>query len=700
MNSPTFPNSPLNGQISGLALLAPFLPPKTSSVIRQLNDLLDSPIDKPEVLRVLQVACVAVIAYGSTLNKPSQIFVEIENRVTALKNALDVCKYTFAQTPVAAAPLYRRLSRHPAWALCIAVHALAPTENHKVFEAIGAEICLCLATAKLFRKAYATAIRRPFTHWMDELPEAAIEYDWHQTYGQIRRVAAGFFESDGAPDPAPGELVRLFDLRAKLQLHRKSLYAAPRRRQAVLDRGTQTVAQFQDSALDLMKRANAGDPSAILVLLACFSGLTLQVAIDLPIFNGVMTERRVIAIDIQSGTIHTDLEAVAAKSASPKAGQECTRTAVRVLVKPMPQFLAACLRLLFAKNPAAVSLVELIPDARTSGRELTLPHDPSPIKPSVARFITSASPIAIAQGADRLSTALIFNNFAVVPRSKLYYFTISREELWECSDHVFAQFGWGNSVPLLVGAPVGSRIVPTRAALAEWYSWMLREVESQAPGRHCSQRRLIEFHNAYSRACASLVVFCLAAREVKKLRFTTLNLHPDATECAFNDKWVGFFPGNLPVPITALIRAQVRLWLKHCNAMRRRLNKLPDPNARFLIRHLESMLAGNECDLFFSIETASLLPTPLGSKHLTRWWPDHLRFDADFGRHFWESELHAAGLKSTHIDVLLRHVIEGVAPQTSVSHETKNNINQQLSQAQDQILMQLGISAIRGLSFK
>lgn len=110
-------------------------------------------------------------------------------------------------------------------------------------------------------------------------------------------------------------------------------------------------------------------------------------------------------------------------------------------------------------------MAELLPDASTSGRQLTIANDHSALKATTARFLAAAGPVAVSLGIDRLSTALLINDFSVIPGSKLYYALAERESIWNAANVLFGKLGWGPAVPIVPGLPVGSHIVPRREAI-------------------------------------------------------------------------------------------------------------------------------------------------------------------------------------------------------------------------------------------
>jgi hypothetical protein len=385
-------------------------------------------------------------------------------------------------------------------------------------------------------------------------------------------------------------------------------------------------------------------------------------------------------------------------AAKPSPNATIFREASWIAVKPLPLAVVELLRKFAEKCPGASTLAELLPEASTSGRQLTLADDRSAIKPTATRFLASAGPAAVGMGIDRLSAALLTSDFSVIPGSKLYYALSAREPVWDAANQLFLAMGWGSATPFVSGLPVGSHIVPRREAIVGWLAWMAEEIKNYSPGRHCSITRLVAHHNVYARFCASVAVWLLAAREANEFHFTTYNLSPSASFASFVDKWVGIFPGELWIPICSPLREQLSLWVKHCMALERRLLKQGVPPEHPLMSMLKRFSNGESVPMFFGIDLETHHPQTLGSADLTHWWPESHRFTSDFGRHFWETELRDAAVRSSRVDLLMRHITRAVESHCSTNADVLINVADDIGNAQTELLKQLGFKAIPGLT--
>ena len=678
-----------------------FRDPEVATTQEYLVDVLLAPSDKPFFQGVVAITQRAIETYGKTLTSPSPTFTLIHKSVSQLSEQLNGNTMAATNACELVYPLFRRLTPHPGYALCVTLLQASQADLNLELEATGLAIASALATGQHIEASFANAIRRTVA------PKLFNGYDkedrrqtnWHATYLKKRAQAASIFETGSTPDPESSNCVRLFDVHARFELTRKLRYSPPRQRQAVLDRRNQSAEQLLRSSKELFARAMVGDQTALLIIISFLTGLSLRTTINMPLSSYVNDDGWTMVLDIVAGLLKTNIATLTPKSASPQPDSRCFRPANKIAVKPLTLGIANLLRAMQQKCPHARTLAELLPDADCTRGQWTLDDDTSSLFPSVTRFLTSAGPFAVSQGIDRLSAAIIVNDYSLIPGSKLYYCQVQRDDIWLASTQLFSALGWHEPIPLNPGLPCGSLIVPTRKALCEWYAWMIESVSKAHPGRNSSAERLFAHHNLFACFCASVTVLCLAAREVKELRFTTHNLLPEAEFASFNDKWVGAFPGQTKVPVNAMLRKQLRYWYAHCATLHRRLKKNPKTENGNLISALEDFLAGVSMPLFFGVDGKHDFK-PLGTSMLTRWWPEALRFSGDFGRHLWETELRDTGVWSTRIDLLLRHITRGVESQCSSNGDPLAQAAAAITAAQEQLLNELGIQPLPGLSTK
>lgn len=669
-------------------MLEGMLRPGTRALFRQLLHSLNPPIDAPNLKYALNGAVKAVKSYGTTLRQPSRLFVEQLNGLESLVEEVEVI-FGVASNYVLESPLWRRLANYPAWALVLAM--ADADDSREECRAAGVEILHSLFSGSKFPKTHASRLRAS----LQKASQAGNQTNWLPRYCRSRREADRQFESDGCYEHAG--VSQLAQERIKAELSRTTHFASVRHRQAVLDSRHQTSLQREISAAHLRKQVESGDESAMLVMLAERSGMGIEIVKDISIAGTHAAVNWIMLLDIDEGSIKTDLACLVKDHAKAPLGASCFRPACKVACIPLPEFLAEKLREKWIERSHANCVADLLPNANVNGRMLLIPGGPSGIAPSVGKFLESAAPYAIECGVDRLSSAILANDYSVIPNSKLYYCHVTHEEIWDSATVLYESMGWGRPVPVVEGIGYGSCIVPTREVVSEWFVWMHDQIDRLRPGRHCSLARLCEFHNVYARYCASILMFCFAAREVRQLRFSGQSLSPSCLYTTFTDK-KGKIPKDIPVAICQSARQVIHYWESHLRALRKRLDK-EDKASKGLKSHIDRVLGAGNVELVFTINN-HLLPRPLGSMEVARWWPDQFKFSTDFGRHFWEVELRVAGLPSTLVDRHLRHVVQGMEPNTSTDDESLNAVLGRIGKAQDHLLVELGFCAIPGLARK
>lgn len=685
-------------QASNLSRLLSHLENEPQSTLRRLSHVLRPPVDAPRVVEVLKGASLCVNEFGKSLSSPNEHFVRLSAEIQSLSQIAT----SFLQNGIYVEldrPLQRRLTKYAAWALCM---ALAEQPDNKLFlEAVGIEIALSFTTGKPFPNGYANEIRRalgstPFNQISSSQQfDQSAQYSFNRHLEKAKRNALNLFESLSVQTVATNQ--SSFESSAKHYLLRNQTYATPNHRRGILDHTCQSKTQLVQSSLRLRERAEQGDDSSTLTILAFCTGLSLELVTTMPL-NGLESDEWLMAVDAELGHIKTNLDPLFPNSASPaEPTSKNLRPANKIVVKPLPQFIASLLSVRLNKVPQASTLGELFPNAGTSGKQLTDITSPnSGIVPSTRRFLNSAAPYAIQVGLGRWVTAAVTNDFSIVPGAKPFYAQLEREEIWFASATLFNSMDWGEPVPLETGMTAGSLVSPTRDAVADLFQWMVCKVQASEPGRRCSIDTLLSHHNMYAKYSAAIAILCLASRKAHELRFTAQSLTEGSVFTPLFDKRTGQFPGPLPVPINSVLSQQLHLWHAHCSALDRRLDKIGVAENTRLRIHLKQISDMGPVSLFFLVDE-NKKPSPLGSLDLTNWWPEPLRFPGNFARSFWQCELHIAGFKSSFIDMYVRHQLIGAETYTSTSNLVLRDCFNDICRVQENILRELCIAPISGL---
>ena len=682
----------LAAPLSPISRLLKELLPESQVMLRKLASVLAMPIDAPALLNVLATAEQVVIAYGRTLVTPTEEFQQIARMLGALKD--ESCRNAQPCPPAADDPLRRRLLMNASWALMLEMSNVATPESLLV--AAGVELSYCLVTSKNFPNGYATNLRRAlgpaldFLRPADETKEG--EPAWLPHFRKVNREARKLFEA-GPPRPEDDRQPDFNEV-AINTLRGASLLPGIRHRQGILDRSHLSPAMLLASAAALRNATVDGCDDSALVILASLSGLPLRATYCIPLAGSV--DDWVMQLDVESGILRTDLDLVFPKSAHPKEAS-AHRPAARVIAKPLPLFLADALLARLNEKPDARCVADLLPKATCNGSRLTITDGRFGIEPSFARFIRSAAGFAIGQGIDRLAAAVLTNDFGVIPASKAYYCHIDRRQIWNVAEVIYGSLGWGKPSSFDEGLAFGSRVAPTREAIRDWHRWFRAELDRLRPGKNCRIESLLAFHNRFAEASAAIAVFCLAMRGTASIRIKADALTENTESILLFDKRVGHLPRQLPVPVNALVSKQAKLWRAHCRTLDKRLENKKisfDSSVRQRLKAIANLV---RVEMFFRINEKLRLE-PISSHSLVRSWPTQFGFDADFGRHFWESELRLVGVKSTVIDLLLRHQVAGIEGHRSTADRSVATSFAEVTSAQDQVLLALGIEPITGLA--
>lgn len=670
------------------------IPPELQFTLRRLLFVLQTPIDAPGIEAVLIGAHLSVKEFGNSLRKPSEPFLITQG------NLLQLCETTGEILKAnnyrhLNQPLFRRLSKYPAWGLFLSLST--DTENSDLLKAAGAELIVTYELNRPFSKGYANNLRLiadPSKNFLSNTPKRKLEIERH--FQKVNQEALELFEDNASECLITSQFVDSFENRARHHLINKQVFASPRNRQAVLDHRTQSSPQVIHSSAEVREKTVQGSADACLTALAFCSGLSVELVKELPLYLASNVDW-FITLELATGLIKTNIESLSPNSAKPtRETATAHHTSNKIIVKPIPDFLFAALNKHYAVHTGARTVGEMLPNTSLTSKTKTISDSESGIAPSIARFLNSAASFAIQHGIDRLSAAIVTNDFSVIPGSKLYYGQVGRTEIWAASQSLFGKLQWGNPVAFSDGLAVGSAVIPTNDAVSNLFLWMADEVTNLRPGKRYTENSIINHHNVFSIYCASLTALCLASREANQYQFTSASLSEHNSFTSLFDKVTGQFPGALPLPVNRILSEQLHLWIAHCRALDARLAKLGHDNNSKLRNHIDAVIHYQSVKLFFQISNQKIIP--LGSSHLTKLWPAALKLNANYGRDFWERELHLAGIHSTKIDMLLRHQLMGMESYSSTSNLIQSEWGREISETQEILLLSLGIGPIYGLS--
>ena len=333
------------GQLSGfgendqITRLLGNLDAKHKGTLRKLTHVLCPPFDSPRLIDVIGGAYKAVRQYRNSLVSPNEDLMTLIAELDELSSNVTLIIGNHGDQELHE-PLMRRLRSHPAWALCIAIYRAS--ENSPIQIGAGVEIAFSIFKEKPFPKGYANDLRVALNR--SSLNSEPYSYGNIPTYTKhLKKVevkASNIFDIS-----KNGEIKawQSFERRVIQHLLRKQKYAEPKHRQGVLDQRHQSRLQLLMSSSELCEKAKCGDQISLLIILSFCCGISAELANDLPILP-YANDEWIIAIDVNAGLIKSNIEHLYPDSALPSGEmKERYRAANKIVVKPIPQFIASLL---------------------------------------------------------------------------------------------------------------------------------------------------------------------------------------------------------------------------------------------------------------------------------------------------------------------------------------------------------------------
>jgi hypothetical protein len=170
------------------------------------------------------------------------------------------------------------------------------------------------------------------------------------------------------------------------------------------------------------------------------SGLSVELAAELPLNYSSSLGENLLWMDIHSGHLVADVGfmATGAASATTESG---TNSGFR-LHKRMPKSLSMVLRNRFQKHPSAHCLADLFPGKVFPDRGASIIDSTDEIKPTWARLRRSIANHLRIHGINNLLAAGLTLDFSSIPRSKLFYANISDDEFQLAEQAFFKLMSW------------------------------------------------------------------------------------------------------------------------------------------------------------------------------------------------------------------------------------------------------------------
>lgn len=581
------------------------------------------------------IACLqaASVLVGKLSEPAQEILAEFSSLVRHLDNLAP------SQLAESTLPMWRRLAQYPQWtALANATHRPDPGQ----LAALGIELFSSLHRESVMAAESTRALSRvePGTLFVSQLQEILMTSRPELTDAPIwaKRLNRLWPDLSQWLDAAPGTATAPTESNAdrfRKTLVAKFVYASPKHRGGILDHRHIDLPQLIEIGKQLGQSVRDADGRGAAAMLTWLSAMPTDAIACIPLATH-RPEDWVMCIDLEQGLFCTDIQCVSKDLAMPIAGVGHIAASTQVN-KPLPQMLQRFLLNRMIATSEANCVGQLLP-------ELTKikPHEPviattREIVPSMARWTQTTGVLMRQLGMDNLLAAVVSNDFAMAPKSKLYYTSISAKEIWTASAELFTKLQWGPPAempPSLLA--VGSPLVPTEPQLRRTFEEIRRWVEDARPAKRCTLETLFEFHNRYCASVAWIVGFACASRRVSELEWTKHMLTSSVGLLVIEDKQVSDIEGGLPVPLGAVLRGQVDLYVRHLQALHRRLACHEQSRQGDTLKWIAAVLAGEEVPLFK--KTCGWHKTlSVGSASVLAELPKDCQVAPDSGRKYWET---------------------------------------------------------------
>ncbi len=422
--------------------------------------------------------------------------------------------------------------------------------------------------------------------------------------------------------------------------------------------------QFQKACETVNRWLDSDDWRGMYAVVGATSQLTADIIGDLPLASHSL-DGWVMQLDDADGNLQTDCSCIAKDAAAPPATGKVVLSSY-ISTTFLPAKAAKNLRARRAKNPEATKLSELYPEAEPLRGEVALYTSTAEIVPSWTRWISSFGLFMRRAGHDNFVVCTVSNDFGHAPKSKVFYTSLERDEVWQATNRFYLSIKWGGAEPDLKGGiNFGCQVVPPPSAVLSAHRSLVSKFKEIRMAQRDDVAKLLEFHNRYVRVAALPVIGLLALRED-----TVYDIWADVHEGL--DLWVEVFDkhtpgpdGALPVAICEHVWRVIAAFRAHCKAVAWRL-KTMGYGSSTLFHWLQAVVAREHVHMFCMASSPDQI-APLGTGDVIGRLQAKDWLAPDAGRKLLENQGRHLGLRTGDIDALLRHDVKGQSRATSAS---------------------------------
>lgn len=479
------------------------------------------------------------------------------------------------------------------------------------------------------------------------------------------------------------DLSEAFIEKVRFHYQNKVHFADAKTRQSVYDRKSYTPTEFKAKCQKMKNTLTVNEfefsKLPCHTLIAMFTSLPVGYVHKIPVLEYI-TEEWAIAIAITEGVIYFDLSLIA-PDAIHLTGEQFV-PATQILVKPLPLFLATTLQ---------THLKSVTGNIKTIGD--FVPSDDEFTDISAAKLANTYSKYA-GEKVDLFMGGMLSSDFRGFPKSRVYYSQITRLQVWDASKTVFTSLGFGEPVDMPAGLNIGSSAVLSDHAVTSLFKELAENVNNTRPSSNAGVEKVILFHTKFTEYVATLGIFCLCLRDANPIDIKASQVLSKQQFLILDDKHVHGQASPQPVAICSHLHQQFVLYRAHCVALLKRIENADEPKYSKFKQALENVVAGQEVPIFI---TPTSLKGLSSSKVSTAWT---ISAPANFGRHFWATNLKGLGISDREISAHLRHQQNGCLNWSTESNLLLSALIQKIDAAQTKKLQQLDVHAIAGLSRK
>jgi hypothetical protein len=474
-------------------------------------------------------------------------------------------------------------------------------------------------------------------------------------------------------------------------LFRRSFYAGARERQAVSGRHAMPEHQVIEVAASLRAGAEAGNHDAIKAALAATLGIPREVVDEVTLAADL---GQAVWVDIDRGCAHHDYSRIFTMQAARPGRTSDYRPATWIHAKPLARYLADALRSARAQAavPSATTIGALLPTPPSHGSTALADLGGYKLRATMARFQAALPVLLLDAGIDRMEAAFATGAMYLLPRARLYYAQTDPERLHAAYAKFYELLGWDAPADRVDVTTIGPATVPkleTVKRVHDAFQAMLK----RRPPTGCSLRTLRRYHNRFMLAAGLALTFCTGARAMRRIGISARYWWADIDHVEFDDK-VDEEGVRLDVVLCRVARETLSSVYAHLHELCSRLKAHRGRVPKQWLEFVSAALRHEDVPLLTLLRRRHA--RGLGTGDLRRALRD-LASKGNWGRQFWQSELHLRGLSTEDIDLFARHVVVGAEVGSSTHIEPRRLIQQRITRGQDAVLDALSISAPHGL---